>query len=158
MASRRAAKAWQKLAQWYGSRLADQYGASVPMEWAVAIDRTDDDRLEIAMSRVKREHVKYPPTLGEFEAAIPQKQLADAGPSMATRLCEWVVANRRLCDHQKAAPWTYLGPVEEFISKHRGNEVVKHPRIAAVFVAECKACDRPAVKIREEQITEPVAA
>src|SRR5690606_34233952 len=74
--SRRASRIWERLGQWYGSRLADAYGPTPPEDWAELIDRTDDERLEDALVSVRRESPVFPPTLGQLEAAIPKRQRA----------------------------------------------------------------------------------
>ena len=50
MSSKRAEAIWRRLGQWYGTRLVDQYGPKPPPDWAELFDRTDDERLEKALS------------------------------------------------------------------------------------------------------------
>lgn len=155
--SRRAQKIWKRLGTWYGARMADQYGTEPPSDWAELIDRTDDERLEIALFAVRREHVNHPPTLGQFEAAIPQKRNL-GGPSVAMQLAQHVVRHLSLCQHQLMRPWSYYGPAHEFTSKARGGEVVKHPDVAGVVIAECKDCGRPSHRVKVEDLAGSAAA
>jgi hypothetical protein len=149
MASRRAVKFWEKLTQWYGVRLSESYGASVPAEWAELIDRTSDERMRLALQAIRRDHVKFPPTLGEFESAIPGKNLV-GGPSMVQQLSEFAVVNRGLCMHQVRGPWSYFGPEEEFPSKGRGGEMIKHARVEGVVIPACGPCAREGLRVRSD--------
>lgn len=140
MASKRATSFWNRLMEWYGTRLAEQYGDVIPSEWALVVDRTSPDQLKRAENVLRKEHVKYPPTLGEFEATIPAK--ATAGPSTADLLAAYVLQVHKPCIHQTMRPWNYFGPMEEFQGTNRKN-TVRHPRIIGVVVPECSLCDRP---------------
>lgn len=111
--SKRASYTWRRLAQFYGARLADQYGAICPPDWCNAIDRADDERLEVALTAIRRDHLNFPPTLGQFEAAIPHRSFGASALSNPERLVMFAVENRRLCEHQSMMPWTYFGPVLE---------------------------------------------
>jgi hypothetical protein len=84
--STRAIRTWAKLGQWYGSRLADNYGTTPPEDWCELIDRTDDDRLLDALLAVRRESPIHPPTLGQIENSIPKRESGNSGPSKPGRI------------------------------------------------------------------------
>lgn len=148
--SRRAAKVWQRLTQWYGARLADTYGPVCPPDWCEVVDRTDDHRIETALATIKREHLHHPPTLGEFEAAIPRRKVGEA-KSPASILVEHALRARQLCGHQRAAQWSYFGPVVDFPPRKGRAESVSHAELRGVVIPACKACGRSSHRITLEQ-------
>lgn len=151
--SRRADRTWKRLATWYGARFAEQYGATPPADWAEVIDRTDDERLETGLAVVRRAHVNHPPTLGQFEAAIPAKRTDTGGrASIPSQLSAHALRTFPMCKHQIARPWNYFGPIEEFISKHRGNEVIRHPRIRGVQIPACQDCEKPSYRATLDEV------
>ena len=108
MISARHRKLWKRLVQNYGTRMTEQYGTQPPEDWCDVIDRVSDEQLDRAMVAIRRQHLKFPPTLGEFEAAIPERRI---GPdaSVPDLLAQGAVRAFRLCLHQLAMPWTYFG-------------------------------------------------
>lgn len=108
-ASVRSANFWKRLAQTYGARLQEQYGPTCPSDWCEVIDRTDEERLVKALVVIRREHLQFPPTLGQFEAAIPKRQFGKDHDSIPERLARYAVATLRLCEHELWPPWTYFG-------------------------------------------------
>lgn len=152
--SRRASRIWERLGQWYGSRLADAYGPTPPEDWAELIDRTDDERLEIGLVAVRRATPVFPPTLGQLEAAIPKREsLAPNAPSRAQMAADAMMAKygKELCKHQLAGRWTYFGPVQDFPNKHSLPEIVQHPLVRGVHVDPCSQCDKPSRRVTIEQ-------
>ena len=107
--SSRAKLYWRRFGQSYGARMADQYGATCPPDWAEIIDRTDDERLNKAMMVIRREYLQYPPTLGQFEAAIPKRNLTSSRDSIIDRLAVHAVKTFPMCEHQLSKPWSYFG-------------------------------------------------
>src|SRR5690606_29850242 len=98
--SRRAKQVWKRLMSWYGAPvIAERFGAEPPEEWCELIDRTDPDRLEDALAKVRRDHLNFPPTFGQFEAAIPEKRRVE-GPSIPVLLVRYAVSRYSLCQHQ----------------------------------------------------------
>lgn len=138
--SSRAARTWRRLTQAYGARVVDAYGAACPPDWCAVIDRTDDDRLDQALIAVRQKHLQHPPTLGEFEAAIPPRRLA-TDASMPERLAAHVMRTQRLCHHQSAAAWSYFGRIIEDDSRS-GGFVTR-----GVVVPACSECDRPSWRV-----------
>ena len=137
--SSRAARTWRRLTQTYGARVVDAYGAACPPDWCAVIDRTDDDRLDQALIAVRQKHLQHPPTLGEFEAAIPPRRLA-TDASMPERLVAHVMRTQRLCHHQSAASGSYFGRIEE---DGRSGGVVTR----GVVVPSCSECGRPSRRV-----------
>lgn len=154
--SPRAERVWKRLAEWYGARLADQYGPTPPPDWQAVINGADEDRLEQGLIAVRRMSPAYPPTLGQLESAIPPKR-AKSEKSIPQMLADHVVETRghQLCVHQLSKPWNYFGPMQEFVSKHRGNEVITHPAIRGVQVPGCEPCERPTYRVLLEQVLTP---
>lgn len=107
--STRAKRVWRRLGQNYGARLADQFGPSCPEDWCDVIDRTDDERLDKALTKIRGEHLQFPPTLGQFEAAIPKRQFGGNQDSIPDRLACYAVKTLNLCEHQLPLPWSYFG-------------------------------------------------
>jgi hypothetical protein len=155
-ASARVERVWKRLAEWYGARLADQYGPTAPPDWALIIDRTDDERLETALIAVRRASPAWPPTLGQLESAIPTREIKGQ-PSLAEKLADHAVQKfgRVLCVHQVGKPWNYFGPMKEFVSKHRNNEVLTHPDIRGVQIPACEPCGTPAKRLLASEMLTP---
>lgn len=135
--SKRAMQLWRRLAQSYGTRLADQYGAKPPPDWCAVFDRTDDARLTAAVQRVRTEHPKFVPTLGQFEACIAPRSLGRDQASTPDMLARYAATNLRLCRHQLATPWSYFGRYEETGSAHR-QPVTGGVVIPACALKNCK--------------------
>jgi hypothetical protein len=158
--SRRAKRVWERLASWYGSRLAEQYGENPPEDWCAVFDRTDDERLDAALSSVRHASPIHPPTLGQIENALPRAEQRGS-PSRAAMAYDAMLQahGRDLCQHQRMRPWNYFGPSKEFVSKQRGGELVQHPEIRGVQVAACAKCDKPSYRaLIEDMVSEGVAA
>lgn len=144
----RAERAWKRLVSWYGARMADQYGPTCPADWATAIERVDDERLEKALIEIRRISPAHPPTLGQFESAIPKREI-QRGPNLAEQLVEFVIARRRTCEHQRADRWNFFGPVAEHTNERR---TVTHPSIKGVQVPACEKCQMPTVRVLLDEI------
>ena len=146
--SRRVDRTWKRLGSWYGTRLTEQYGEHASEDWADLIDRTDDERLEDALLKVRRDSPIHPPTLGQLEAAIPRKEAQGPNvPSRAQRAAELMLAThgQELCAHQLRSPWSYFGPVQEFTNKQ--SQVVSHPLVRGVQVGPCEQCGLPSYRV-----------
>lgn len=107
--SQRAKGVWRRLAEFYGARLADQFGAEPPPEWCKVIDRTDPERLEKGLMAVRRDHLQHPPSLPQFEACIPRRKFGTADLSVPDRLAAHARATLNLCEHQVSKPWSFFG-------------------------------------------------
>lgn len=154
--SPRAERVWLRLSVWYGSRLGDEYGSVIPEEWAAVVDDATDDQVRRALARIKHRHVKYPPTFPEFEAAFPQKETPGAGAAVVSRLADHAIRYGDLCQHQRAAPWSYFGPLENF---ERGSgATVKHVSIQGVQIQACGICPRDARRITVDDLRREEAA
>lgn len=159
--SRRAIKTWDRLGQWYGARLQENYGPTPPDDWAELIDRTDDERLLDALLAVRRASPIHPPTLGQIESAIPKREFRNEGPSKPDRLATLMLSTHDLCQHQLAKTWNYFGPMREFerLPKQVPPAFITHPDPRGVQVPPCESCDRPSYRVLlENAITEGVAA
>lgn len=107
-ASFKAKKAWKTLMAFYGARLSDNYGPQPPEEWCELIDRCDGEQLDRAMTSIRREHVNFPPTLGQFEAATKKPLRSGRQQSPVDRLTEFIVEHRQLTVTQLRGPWSWL--------------------------------------------------
>lgn len=138
--SSRAAKIWARLGQWYGTKLGDQYGPTCPEDWCTVIDRADDERLEKALAEVRRKHIDWPPTLGQFEAAIPRKTFGK-GDSIPDRLAVHALRMTNPCEHQKWVPWNYFGRKIDTGEKYPIYET------RGVMIPDCETCNKPSHRI-----------
>lgn len=110
--SARAERAWQRLTDWYGARLAESYGKVMPADWAKVIDATDNDTVKRGLSLIRSRYVQHPPTLPQFDQAMrPPEGTTTSGPNPAERLCAHVMRHYggRLTEKQTRGPWTYIG-------------------------------------------------
>jgi hypothetical protein len=159
--SRRAGSFWLRLSQSWGSKFLDAYGPTPPDDWANAIERADDERLEQALTILRRESPTFPPTLGQLENAIPKRQ-SGALTSKAQQIAELMLSQhgKDLCVHQIGRPWSYFGPLREFLlPKIDPPEYITVPDPRGVQVAECAQCERPSYRVLlERAVTEGVAA
>lgn len=154
--SRRALKTWERLGQWYGSKLADSYGPTPPEDWAELIDRTDDERLMDALLAARRETPIFPPTLGQIEALIPQRKQQSRGPSKPEQIAELMLRNP-LCKHQLSGRWSFFGPPREFevLPKRKPPEFVTHPDPRGAQVDACEKCESPSYRVLLEDAIGP---
>jgi hypothetical protein len=161
--SRRASRVWDRLGQWYGSRLADNYGPTPPEDWCEVIDRTDDERLHSALSHLRHQSPVHPPTLGQLEDAIPKRETGLGGPSSPTRLAELLLKTHgsEMCAHQFRMGWNYFGPLTTFevsVDKKKP-DYVTHPDPRGVQCPPCEACEKPSYRVLlTQERTEGVAA
>lgn len=159
--SRRAGSFWTRLAHSWGSKFIDAYGPTPPEDWANAIERTDDERLEQALTILRRDTPTFPPTLGQLENAIPKRQSGD-GISKVQRLAGLMLDTHgaELCEHQRAMPWNYFGPLREYLlPKIDPPDYVTHPDPRGVHVAACEACGTPSRRVLlEKAVSDGVAA
>jgi hypothetical protein len=155
--SRRAEQVWKRLGTWYGARMAEQYGAHPPEDWIELIDHTDPERLEQALASIRREHVAHPPTLGQFEAAIPAKRVRHENKSVPEQLCEFVVRYRHTCEHQRARPWTYFGPVVEYPPQPKAGRTtpISNPEPRGVVVPACSLCGLSSLRVTTKDLAYP---
>jgi hypothetical protein len=109
--SKKSESVWRRLAQWYGSRLGESYGPTCPPDWAAVIDECSDERLDRAMNAIRREHISFPPTLGQFETATRKPMSTGREPTPAEQLTEWIIRNKRLTQRQLLG-WTWLAGAE----------------------------------------------
>lgn len=150
--SRRASRVWTRLTQCYGARLADSYGPTCPPDWCEVIDRTDDERISQALMTVRRDHLHHPPTLGEFESAIPKRKHGTERVSAASALAAHAARHLPLCPHQLAQTWTYFGPIADFPPMKGRGYTTSHPTPRGAFVPACELCDRPTQRVLLEQV------
>jgi hypothetical protein len=159
--SRRASRTWEKLGQWYGSRLADNYGPTPPDDWIELIDRTDDERLNTALALVRSQTPIHPPTLGQLESSLPKREPVNTGPSVPQQLADLMLKRHVLCIHQLNRPWNYFGPMREFevLPPSKPPKTITHPFPRGVQVAACEECGKPTYRVLLDQsVGEGVAA
>jgi hypothetical protein len=97
------------MVEWYGARVAEQYGESPPIDWCHAIDRVDDTTVQRGLSLIKTRYLDHPPTLPQFEACMRPAESASRGPSEMDQLCAYVmkIHGSRLTPLQIRTSWTY---------------------------------------------------
>lgn len=107
----RARRVWDRLSEWYGTRVAETYGPNPPRDWCRLVDRSNDADVKRALSTIRTKHPSHPPTLPEFETALRPPAPVHRGPSdetVAERLVKHVIRNFRLSTGQMIAHWTFL--------------------------------------------------
>lgn len=113
--SNRAKRVWQRLSEFYGARIVDQFGTVPPEPWCEAIDKATDAAIQTALVRVRSVHLQYPPTLPELEAALaaaePPRSITAI--DLKSALCAWIVKHRKLTPRQMMGPWTWRGRVSD---------------------------------------------
>lgn len=134
--STRSFRTWRRLSAHYGTRLVDQYGKSPPEDWCRTIDGTDDPRLEQALMVLRREYPDHPPTLGQFERCIPEREIDNE--NVIDALAVYVTTHSRFCEHQRCMPWTYFGYYRETVDA-RG----RPSRIPITTGVTVPVCDCP---------------
>lgn len=108
--SPRAKRVWDRLHDWYGTRLTDTYGTVPPRDWCEVVDRTDNEQVQHALIAMRADYAAHPPTFPQFEKAFqpPPKPAGARGPSVAEQLSMFIVRNYRLTPKQLRGPWKYL--------------------------------------------------
>lgn len=108
-ASVRAKRFWKRCIGSWGAQMAEQFGTTIPDDWAIVVDRVDDERLDRAFLRLRQETPIYAPKLGQLEHAIPNKLFGE--DSIPDRLAQAAVKQFGpiLCEHQLWRPWSYFG-------------------------------------------------
>lgn len=97
------------MVEWYGARVAEQYGESPPIDWCKVIDGVDDTTVQRGLSLIKSRYLDHPPTLPQFEQVMRPQESGTRGPSEADRLCAYVMKTRgvTLTALQIRTSWTY---------------------------------------------------
>lgn len=106
-----AKQVWRKFGAWYGADVIERkFGAEIPKDWADAIDRVDDAKLDGVLADVRAKHPTWPPGLPEFEQIVraANRPKYDEGPSMQSLLTEYAVRTKHITKEQLVLPWTYL--------------------------------------------------
>lgn len=110
--SQRAQRVWDRLSQWYGARLAEQYGDTPPPDWCEVIDDADNDTVKLVLAQIREKHTTHPPTFPEFDALFAKAKrpvAASTGPTIKEQLADFVLKHRALTREQLRMPWTFLG-------------------------------------------------
>ncbi len=138
--SARARHFWNRLTEWYGTRVAETYGPNPPRDWARLVDRSSDIDLKRALATIRTKHPSHPPTLPEFEAALKPQAPVHRGTGEATvqeRLVAHVMTHYAVTDAQRIAHWTFLYEKVQWTDlqgRHR-NELA---RCIGVWVPACR--------------------
>ena len=108
----RAKRLWEKLRDWYGTSLIDQYGDMPPSDWCEMIDGADNETVKAALAEIRSKHLTFPPRFPEVDSIFSKLERpsgGDVGPSMQDRLADYVLRNYQLTPNQLRLPWTYIG-------------------------------------------------
>lgn len=136
--SPRATRVWERLRQWYGARLAEQYGDEPPADWCEAVNTSTDDAIKLALRGVREKHVAHPPTLPEFEALLRKGAAArntSHSADFRAALVLHATSTRRLSDEQKALPWNWI--VRWFDDPKPQDPARKGAEIIGVIIPQC---------------------
>lgn len=154
--SNRSQKLWDRLSSWYGARLAEQYGAHPPEDWCAVFDRTDPDDMQRALIDMRRSSPIHPPTLGQLEEAIPEKTSGPLAQSKPEKIALLMLEkhDKDMCQHQRARPWNYFGPMTTFerLPKQTPPAYVTHPDPIGAQVPPCVECGKPSFRVRLDQV------
>lgn len=114
--SARSRRVWQRLTEWYGTRMVEQYGEVPPSDWCEVVDDSDNESVRRGLAHIRVRFPQHPPTLPQFEQVMRPVQVS-RGPTVADRLCEHVMREHggSLTPTQIRSPWTYLGAPEGII-------------------------------------------
>lgn len=106
--SHRSKRLWDRLGQWYGSRLAEQYGAEPPQDWCEVVDAADNDTVTRALADIRVKHLTHPPTFPEFNSIVRKaKHARETGPSAIDVLEQHL--QRRNLTFKQGRQLTYIG-------------------------------------------------
>lgn len=141
--SSRAKRVWQRLREWYGARLGEQYGELPPEDWCKVVDRSDNDAVKRALSIIRSKYLDHPPTFPQFEQAFAPAVQAerDGGPTVQERLCAYVMRHhaRRLTAKQIRGPWSYTHKRAQWV-----DDLVRGKGVNRDELAECTGVIVPA--------------
>jgi len=102
--SARAKRVWQRLIEWYGARIVEQYGESPPDDWA-ARDRPHRQQFrEARPANHPRPLFRHPPTLPQFDQAMSPPATVSRGPNPAEILAAFVMRTRVLTRQADSQP------------------------------------------------------
>jgi hypothetical protein len=112
--SARAKRVWQRLVEWYGVRLVEQYGESPPDDWCETVDAATDEAVKRGLSIIRAKYAAHPPTYPQFEEAMaPVKAAPSSGykPNTCEKLSAYIMREHgmRMTPRQIRGPWTYIG-------------------------------------------------
>lgn len=111
--SPRAKRLWQRLIEWYGARITEQFGEVPPEDWCATIDGVDNETVKRGLTIIRTKYMVYPPTLPQFDDAMAPAKTAKGArePTVQERLCAYVARSYgdMLTPKQLAMPWTYIG-------------------------------------------------
>lgn len=115
--SARSKRFWDKLRDWYGTSLTDQYGLTPPPDWCEIVDGASNEVMRAAMSEIRHKHVTFPPRLPEFDAIVMRlkRPTFNSQPSTAALLAKFVLRTKKLRGYQLHMPWRYLHDADGFV-------------------------------------------
>ena len=137
--SQRARVLWDRLTDWYGTRLADTYGPFPPKDWCAVVDGASNDTVKRGLSIIRAEYVQYPPTFPQFARAMkPLIRPVHTGTSVHEELARYVVKHYwpQLTLKQQCLPWRYL-----YRQSNQLNESGKDVRVAECLGVEISQHD-----------------
>lgn len=107
-ASVRAKRFWEKLRDWYGTALTDQFGDAPPADWCAMVDESPNEIVASALAEIRQRHVTFPPKFPEVDAIFTKlKRPHDANPSMMDLLSDYALRTKSLTQRQLRG-WTFL--------------------------------------------------
>lgn len=146
--SARARRVWQRLGEWYGARLSEQFGPEPPHDWCRLVDRSSNTDIQRALATVRSKHVSHPPTLPEFDLALQPQAPPHREPNAATvqeRLVAYIVKRHHpLSKEQLIAQWTFLYERAQWVDALKRN---RDERAACVGVYIPATHDRHAMRV-----------
>lgn len=85
----RAKRLWKRLAEFYGSRFIEQFGAAPPEPWLELVNDADDEDLKTAILETRRQYLQFPPSLPQFAALIESAEKRRKGKQIDHTRAYW---------------------------------------------------------------------
>lgn len=107
--SQRSKRVWQRMIEWYGTRVREHYGDAPPADWCKAVDAADDTTVQRGLSLIKSRYLDHPPTLPQFEACMRRPENSRAASTVQEQLCAFAMRTygAQLTPKQIRDSWTY---------------------------------------------------
>lgn len=103
--SDRAGRAWKRMQQMFGDKLAAAHPHGMPHAMAQVIDRVNNDAVVNGLAEMSR--MKHPPTISEFERIMGSAPVEPPKPNMMGLLTQYVVDYCKPSLKQLQMPWTW---------------------------------------------------
>lgn len=158
--SKRAERCWQRLIEWYGTRLTESYGAMMPPDWCEIVDRVDNPTIVRGLITIRTKYVAHPPTLPQFEQAMAPIKITTGKhePNVSEQLSDFVMKRygSRLTPRQVRSTWNYIG--KRFAAQDHTGKTVEGHGIEITGVVIDADGDSPGYRVMVEDMQAEQAA